>query len=180
MRTMRLAGVLALLLPLVGACATHAQQTTTVVLVRHAEKQAEPADDPPLSADGAVRAQALVDALGAADIAAVYATQYVRTRATAAPLARAAGVEVTTVPTRGGPDYVTEVARRAGSEHPGEVVVVVGHSNTLGRTITALGGPATVPDLPDSAYDHAYVLLLTEGRAPRLLQLRFGAPTPGS
>jgi hypothetical protein len=50
---------------------------------------------------------------------------------------------------------------------------VVGHSNTLGRTIAELGGPDDIGDLEDSEYDHFYVLLLTAGRAPRLVRAKY-------
>jgi broad specificity phosphatase PhoE len=151
--------------------------TTTIVLVRHAEKAAEPAADPPLTAHGAARAQALLDALADARIDAVYSTQFERTRTTAEPLAKAAGVDVTIVPAgRGAPDYIGAVAERARTEHPGGVVVIVGHSNTLGRTIAALGGPDDLGDLADDVYDTFYVLLLTEGETPHLIRARYGAP----
>jgi broad specificity phosphatase PhoE len=172
---------LILLVALTFGCAPVAAQlpvptTTTIVLVRHAEKAADPADDPPLTAAGEARAQALVEVLGHAAVDAVYSTQYARTRATAQPLARAAGVDVTIVHAGGGaPDYVTTVAERARTEHPGGVVVIVGHSNTLGRTIAALGGPTDLGDLPDPVYDVLYVLLLAEGREPRLITARYGA-----
>ena len=61
--------------------------STTVILVRHAEKAAEPADDPPLTAAGATRADALVDLVKDAGVTAVVSTQFQRTRLTAAPTA---------------------------------------------------------------------------------------------
>ena len=150
-----------------------AQQTTTVVIVRHAEKTDEPANDPVLNEDGQTRAQSLLEALGNAKVDAVYVTQFARNRLTAAPLAAALGIEPTVVRAGGGADYYGELTRRIRTEHPGGVVVVVGHSNTLGRTIAALGGPADIPDLEDSVYDHFYVLLLTEGQEPRLIKARY-------
>ncbi len=154
-----------------------AAAVTTVVLVRHAEKAAEPPRDPPLTETGRVRAHALLEALGDARVAAVYSTDYARTRDTARPLADAAGVPVTLV-TAGGADYIAEVARRARTEHPGEVVVIVGHSNTLGPTIAALGGPDDVGALPDDAYDRFFIVLLRDGEPARLIRARYGAASP--
>jgi hypothetical protein len=54
-----------------------------VLLVRHAEKAAEPADDPPLTAAGAERAQALATALQDAGVTAIITTPLRRTRETA-------------------------------------------------------------------------------------------------
>ena len=65
-------------------------KVTTVILVRHAEKQSE-GDDPSLTAAGKERALALVHVLGEMDVAAVYSTPYARTRETAQPLATGIG-----------------------------------------------------------------------------------------
>ena len=163
----------ALLLALAAPHHLLAQQTTTVVIVRHAEKMDEPASDPPLNEAGKARAQALLEALGDARVDAIYTTQFARNTLTAAPLAAATGVEPTVVRAGGGADYYGELVKRIQTEHPGGVVVVVGHSNTLGRTIAALGGPGDVGDLEDSEYDHFYVLLVTEGREPRLIRAKY-------
>ncbi|WP_352924625.1 phosphoglycerate mutase family protein [Mesorhizobium sp. M0698] len=64
---------------------------TTVFLVRHAEK-ADNSADPPLSPDGAARAQTLAHTLVDAGIDAVFVTNFVRAKQTGAPTASAAGV----------------------------------------------------------------------------------------
>src|SRR5690606_22750255 len=68
-----------------AAAAEEARPTTTVVLVRHAEKAAEPAQDPPLTEAGAARARALLDALADARANAIYSTNYARPRRAAPP-----------------------------------------------------------------------------------------------
>ncbi|MBA2620519.1 MAG: histidine phosphatase family protein [Acidobacteria bacterium] len=63
----------------------------TVILLRHAEKDvSENADsaNPELSAAGKLRAEKLVDVIGKYHPDAIYSTDYIRTRATARPLAR--------------------------------------------------------------------------------------------
>lgn len=161
------------------AATAAAAPVTTIVIVRHAEKAAEPADDPLLSEAGRARAQALLSALGDARIDAIYSTQYERTRNTARPLAEAAGVDVTIVPAaRGEPPYITAVAERARTEHPGGVVVIVGHSNTLGPTIAALGGPDDIGELADDAYDRFFIVMVQDGAPTRLIRARYGAPAP--
>lgn len=158
--------------------AADASPATTIVLVRHAEKATNPPDDPPLSETGRARAQALLDALGNARIDAIYSTQYARTRSTAQPLADAAGVDLTIVrAAQGEPPYIATVAERARTEHPGGVVVIVGHSNTLGPTIAALGGPDDIGELPDEAYDRFFIVLVQEGEPTRLIRARYGVPT---
>src|SRR3954467_6450857 len=60
---------------------------TTVIVVRHAEKAAEPASDPALTALGSARADALYDLVKDAGVQAVMSTEFQRTRLTAAPTA---------------------------------------------------------------------------------------------
>src|SRR5438105_14696907 len=68
-----------------AALLAQAGKTTTVLIVRHAEKAAEPADDPPLTAAGDARARELWVAIKDAGVTAVITTQLLRTRATAQP-----------------------------------------------------------------------------------------------
>src|SRR5947209_6360731 len=60
---------------------------TTVILVRHAEKAAEPKEDPVLSDAGMTRAKALALALRDAGVQAILTTSKQRTRSTVQPLA---------------------------------------------------------------------------------------------
>jgi hypothetical protein len=62
------------------------------VLVRHAERAAAPADDPPLTAAGTKRAQDLATTLRDTRFSAVVTTHLIRTRDTAAPTATALGL----------------------------------------------------------------------------------------
>src|SRR5688500_17198927 len=77
--------------PAAGATAARAAGSTLVLLVRHAEKAAAPADDPPLTEVGTTRAQALKAALADAGVRHVIATPRRRTSDTAKPLADALG-----------------------------------------------------------------------------------------
>ena len=84
MRTLR--AVLAVVVVL-ALRASAAEPVTTVIVVRHAEKAAEPAADPPLTAEGIARAEVLSKLLSTMPVTAILSTDYVRTRSTAAPLA---------------------------------------------------------------------------------------------
>src|SRR5205809_7384909 len=78
--------------------ATFTRPVTTVILVRHAEKNIEPNNpDPDLSPAGQARAQELVRMLGAAGVNAIYATNFKRTQQTVKPLADKLGVPATLV-----------------------------------------------------------------------------------
>ncbi|MEX0906745.1 MAG: phosphoglycerate mutase family protein [Gemmatimonadota bacterium] len=156
------------------AQADHPPQTTTVILVRHAEK-ADGSRDPVLSAQGAARAQDLADALADAAVTAIYVTEFARTQLTAAPLAQRLGLaaQVRPVAGRSVDEEANAMAAHIRATHPGETVLVVGHSNTVPAMAAALGAPR-MPDLADAEYSTMFVLEVTPG-GTRLIRGRFGA-----
>ncbi len=143
------------------------QDTTTVIVVRHAEKQLDAGKDPLLTAAGIARAQHLAKQFGSAGLAAVYATPYHRTRDTAAPIAAAAGLQVITTDPK---DVAGLVATILADNH-GQTVFVVGHSNTVGKIVQAFGG--TAPDeFPETEYDHIYIVTAPRFGRTRTLHLQ--------
>lgn len=145
-------------------------QSTTVVLVRHAEKVDDSAD-PILSETGSARAAALADALADAGVTAIFTTQFQRTRLTAAPLGERAGVTPIVVAATSG-NHIADVAARVREAANEGTVVVVGHSNTVPAIILALGGP-DVGQIPDSQYHNLFVLTLSDGGV-RLIRGEYG------
>lgn len=151
------------------------QQPTTVILVRHAEKAAAPANDPPLTEAGQSRAKALAAIARDAGVAAIVTTQFARTRETARPAAEALHIKPEVV-SAGGAQHVQEVARVIRS-HAGGVVLVVGHSNTIPAVIAALGAPQP-PPICDSAYDNLYIVTIPSSGSAHLISARYGQPSP--
>ncbi|MGH7448491.1 MAG: histidine phosphatase family protein [Longimicrobiales bacterium] len=145
-------------------------QSTTVIVVRHAEKIDDSAD-PLLSEPGRARAEALADALADAGVSTLITTQYQRTRLTAAPLAERLGVAPTLV-AASGRSHVEDVAARVRELANGGTIVVVGHSNTVPAIIRALGGP-DVGGIDDAEYDHLFILTLSDSGV-RLIRSRYG------
>lgn len=152
-------------------------QPSLVILVRHAEKSTEPANDPLLTPAGEARAKALADALQSAQVDAVVTTQLQRTQRTAALVTASRGLTPIIVPVSGStPTHVQAVADAVRSRKPGEAVLVVGHSNTIPAIIAALGGP-TLPDLCDSEYSSLFILSMPpagSNAAPRLVRGSYG------
>lgn len=178
--------LLSLAVTVLSACAIERYvPPTTVVLVRHAEKivsgdQTDSSmfdpNDPGLTEIGLERAQELAHVLGEAGVDAIYATQFARTKLTARPLAEALGIPVREVAAGAG-DYGAEMAGIINAEHLGDVVVVVGHSNTVPAVIEALGaGPA--PVIEEDEYDDLYVVSFGGSGGATLLLLRYGRQTP--
>lgn len=153
-------------------------QASFIVLARHAEKAA-PTGDVGLTAAGEQRARDLARALTNVRLAAVITTQYQRTRLTAAPSTSAAGLTASVVPATG--DMAADaraVIRALDSLPPGSAALVVGHSNTLGPIIAALGGP-NIPDLCDAEYS-TLLVLVRSADGVSLLRGHYGAAEPES
>jgi len=147
-----------------------------VVLVRHAEKAAEPSDDPPLTEAGLARAAALAASLDGAGIGSVIVTPFRRTRETAEPVAAAAGIDATVIEITGGmAQHLEAVVQAVRARPPGEPVLVVGHSNTIPAIIGALGGPS-LPDLCESEYANLFIMVLPARGTPRLVEASYGTP----
>lgn len=138
-----------------------------IVVVRHAEK-ADQSTDPALSAAGTARAEALARVLSSMDVKAVYVTQYQRTALTAAPLAKAAGLD----PIQVHSDASAELVERMKKEHPTEVVLTVGHSNSVPRILKLLGATGTI-ELGDNDYDNLFIVVPAASGPPTLLRLRY-------
>jgi phosphohistidine phosphatase SixA len=158
-----------------------AAAATTIVIVRHAEKATDDPRDPSLSDAGRQRARDLAAALAGADLTAVYATQYRRTRDTAAPAAAAAGIAVAerSVPADDVPAFAADLARHVLSAHAGRTVLIVGHSNTVPELVKALTGAAVAP-IADDEYDRLYVVVGGGGAGARLIASRYGVPSRGA
>ncbi len=148
--------------------ASGAAGPAVVYLVRHAETDLAAGRDPALTAAGEARAARLAAMLRDEPIAAVYVTDTIRSRSTAAPTL--AGREITAT------EYAAMdfagLAGRIAAEHPGGRVLIVAHSNTVAGILRALGGPAT-PDLEHDEFDRLYVIAPSDAAEPRVLRLRY-------
>lgn len=143
-----------------------------VVIVRHAEKSAEPAADPVLTPAGQARASSLVEVLKYWAVDAVVTTQWQRTRATAAPIAVARSITPVVVATddTGTAAHAGKIAAAVREADAG-TILVVGHSNTVPAIIAALGGPV-IPEIGDNDYDNLFVMRIGDGSS-RLLRARY-------
>jgi broad specificity phosphatase PhoE len=171
--------VLGIVLGLVCVRAAAAQQASTVVIVvRHADKDTIPKADPPLTAAGVARAKALAAALADAGVQAVITTELLRSRETARPLAEARGLTTTTVPHGSDIAQHAQAVAAAVRKLRGKTVLVVGHGETVGPIIQALGGPP-IPEVCAYEYSNLYTLVLDENdKAVRLIHSSYGTPSP--
>ena len=153
-----------------------ASKPTVVILVRHAEKAAEPANDPPLTTAGEARAKELLAAVKDAGVSAIITTQVVRTKATAAPAAQALNLVPEILAASNDPNNARVVAD-AIRKHAGETMLVVGHSNTVPLIIAALGAKEPAP-ICDASYDNLYIVTIGGDGHAGVVHARYGARTP--
>lgn len=155
-----------------AAAAIEAQaQSTTVIVVRHAEKM-DDSGDPLLSEAGSARAIALADALEHANLGAVLTTQYQRTRLTGAVAAERAGVTAQVIPAANPMQGHLDALKEAVQANAGRTVLIVGHSNTVPLIVRALGGP-DVGGIEESEYGDMFVLTLQPDTPPTLVRAKF-------
>lgn len=174
---MKTALVFAMLFALLGAVvifayfSTFNRPLTTIILIRHAEKNVEPNNpDPDLSPAGQARAQEIVRMFGDAGITALYATQYKRTQQTVKPLADKLGLPVTQVNAKSSADVVSQIR----SQHNGGVVFIAGHNNTVPELIHALGGPQ-LGTIPETEYDNLFVVTIYRVGKARVMKMKYGS-----
>ena len=152
------------------------QATTTVIFVRHAEKAAEPADDPGLTPAGQRRVaeltRQLVDADVVAGVDAVYSTPYRRTEETARPVAEALDLHLNSYDAADTEAIMERIVR----DHKGKIILVVGHSNTLPALIGNMGASKKVPPIADDEYDNIYIVSIPWFGKTKTIRLRYGEP----
>ena len=168
------AGLLILMLAFgAPSCGRGAEEATTVIVVRHAEKASD-ADDSPLTEAGTRRAEALARAVEGAGVRAVYSSQFRRNLDTARPLAERAGLAVNEMPVNlSNPgDYGKALARDVLEKHAGQTVVVVGHANTVAATVEALSGrPAQFGDIQ---YPDFFIVVVPREGEPKVIRAQYG------
>ena len=159
-RAARAVVLLAALCPLASAA--------TIILVRHAERNAGMSPDVLLSPPGEERARQLARVLKDANIQAIFTTEVRRTQQTAEPTAQQFHLQPVIIPAK---DLDTLVSRLQALPDD-QTVLVVGHANTVPLVAERLG--AAVPALSDTEYDRM-IIVVTRGKAkPAILTLRYG------
>ena len=141
-----------------------AQSQEAIFIIRHAEKAV--AIDPPLSAAGVERAHRWAEMFASAGVDYVYTSEALRTRETGGIIAEALGVGVEAYPTNDPEGLIEQI----GDFHADDVVVVVGHTETIPDMLSALGAFDLYEwDLSD--YARFFVVVPGDG-VPVMLDMR--------
>ena len=154
-------------------------KTTTVILVRHAERAKELGDSA-LTPAGQQRARDLVTAIGNRRITAIYSPDRGRNRETVEPLAAHLGLTITLIPearlsnTR---QFAGEFVQEVLSNHAGGMVLWVGNKSPVGiwggnlkEIYRQLGGTGDSP----AKYDDLFFITVPDQGAVKVEKTTYG------
>jgi phosphohistidine phosphatase SixA len=146
--------------------------STTVIVIRHAEKELTN-PDPPLSPAGQARAELLArmfgETQGAGRLNAIYVSDTVRSRSTAAPLAARLGITPIVAPSNDS----KRLARRVLSDNSGRRVMIIGHANTVPELVKALGDRSDIPDIDEKDFSLMYIVTVPRIGRANVLRLNY-------
>jgi 2,3-bisphosphoglycerate-dependent phosphoglycerate mutase len=136
-----------------------AQKSTTIFVVRHAEKDlSNPSNtDPSLSGDGLQRSFDLKQVMQKEKITAVFSTNFKRTIQTASPLSQLINKEIIIYD----PTKNTELVNKILENYQGKKVLVVGHSNTILTIVKAFGVEPSINQVQDSQYNLLFEITMS-------------------
>lgn len=144
-------------------------RTRVIFVVRHAEKAAEPAEDPPLTAAGVERSRELLRTLRPMGVEAAYGTRTERSRETLQPFADSLGL----TPHLLEPDDPFGAVKSVLAD-PAPVVLMAGHGDTVPHILEGLG-ISPLPDLDGIFYDDLFVVTRWDDGRASLTHLKYGA-----
>jgi broad specificity phosphatase PhoE len=156
--------LVAAFLLLAAAAAAAAPAQPVVFIVRHAEKAATGGNDPDLSPAGQARADTLARMLKDSGIVSIFASEFKRTKETAAPTAKSLGLIPTIVPAKDTAALASKLRELKGN------ALVVGHGNIIPDLVKTLGIDTPI-QIDESDYSQVFVVIL--GDKPQLLRLRY-------
>ena len=149
---------------------TFSRPVTTIILVRHAEKNIEPNNpDPDLSPQGFERAQEIARVFGETGVNAIYATQFKRTQQTVKPLADRIGVQAKLLQA----NQTDELVNQLRTTNRGQTVFIAGHNNTVPAIVSTLSGE-TYPTIPESEYDNLYIVTIYRFGKAKVVKMKYG------
>jgi broad specificity phosphatase PhoE len=128
------------------------EKVTTFYFIRHAEKATDQGKDPELTTQGNERAQQWVNYFFLKEVDHVISSDFKRTKATAAPLAKAKKLPVEIY------DVNQVDGKSLLNTYRGKSVVLFGHSNTINTYANALQNDSIYKELNEKDYNHFFVV----------------------
>lgn len=133
-------------------------ESFTIYLVRHAEKEVADADmskNPRLTKCGSLRAESIANFLEKVELNSIYSTDYIRTQKTAEPISQQKSLTIKSY----NPRELKEFARMLIEQK--EDALVVGHSNTT-PILAGLLINEEMKSIDESVYDMIYQVVFNK------------------
>ena len=165
------AALVVVALLLIGSHQGFTQTRKTIILVRHAEKdaaQAEMSGDPDLSAAGKERADRLAKIADKYRPGAVFSSDTKRTRQTADPTAKRRHLEVQIYDPQKHDELVKQIMASKTKRF-----LIVGHSNTIPALANLLTGKELFKSLDDNEYGTIWVIRLCGNQVRKIQVLSY-------
>ncbi len=139
-------------------------------LVRHAEKDTVPADNPNLTEEGIERANYLANMMKGTRVDGVYSTLYTRTLFTVDTLAARKGLKI--LPYK--PSDLKLLYETISQDSTKSAVIIAGHSNTTPALANVILGRQEFPaGFDESDYDNILVVIDKESEEDVVYKLRY-------
>lgn len=145
------------LVAFMAASCSNDDENKVVYMVRHAEKDIAPKNDPPLTTDGVIRSVDLASWFKDIEIDTVFSTDYVRMLETAKPLTEQQNLDLSIYD---GKDFAAFSKQLKAME--ADTILVIGHSNTILEQIEALGIDRPQEEIDENEYDKIFEVRLGE------------------
>jgi broad specificity phosphatase PhoE len=142
------------------------QGATTIIVMRHAEKENGNDPDPELSPEGKKRAAQLASLFKDIPVTRILATPYKRTRNTLSNLASDKGVMIEAYE----PSKISELASSL-KQLSGQTIVIAGHSNTAPDLVNQLLNEKKYPSLSEDEFGKIWIVTLDSGKVLSCLLL---------
>ncbi|MGM0579317.1 MAG: SixA phosphatase family protein [Bacteroidota bacterium] len=143
------------LIALMVASCKNENEKKVIYMVRHAEKDEVPKNDPPLTTDGVIRSVDLASWFKDIELDSVFSTDYVRMRETAKPVSEQKGLELSMYDAKDFDGFAKQLKKMKA-----DTILVVGHSNTILEQIEVLGLEKPQEEIHENEYDKIFELRL--------------------
>ncbi len=164
--------IFAILVFLVSSC------TSTLYIVRHAEKSTEPKNNPTLTVAGIQRANELKELLKNKKIQSIYSTNTTRTTSTAKPLSELVQVPIQLYSN----DTLHKMFKKIFLSKNN--TLVVGHSNTVLTMLDSMHLPKKIKIVGDLEFDNIFIIKIKKycrdcanQFKAKLIEKKYGATT---
>ncbi|MBP1735221.1 MAG: phosphoglycerate mutase [Deltaproteobacteria bacterium] len=161
-------------------CLAQDNETTTLILVRHAEEDRSK-ENIPLTEAGAKRAKELAWVMQNVKIDAVFSTPTDRTKSTARPMAETKGLETKSYAYKTYEDlqpFLDSILKN----YRGKTVLISGHSDDVPAMLAMLrkdfGKGENVRIIDKPVYDNLFIVFVPPKGQVVVLNLKYGQSTP--